>query len=129
MEGDDMKYSKQRTLIYEAVVNNPIHPTADQVYGMIKEEAPNISLGTIYRNLNLLSETGQLRRICVPDGCDRFDGRLDNHFHLICNSCGKVSDVELTTKFDLQADAQNQTGYLIEEIDVVMKGVCPDCRK
>ena len=124
-----MKYSKQRALILEAVINNPIHPTADQVYGLIKDENPNISLGTIYRNLNLLSETGQLRRISVANGCDRFDGRLDRHFHMICCDCGRVADIEAGVNFDIEAEAQQQTGYLVQEVDVVMKGVCPQCQK
>ena len=127
--GEIMKYSKQRISVLEAVVSNSIHPTADQVYAMIKDDNPNVSLGTVYRNLNLLCETGQLRRICVANGCDRFDGRLDKHFHTICNFCGKVADVEIPEQLDLHSFVTAQTGYYINDIDIVMKGVCPECNK
>ena len=78
-----MKYSKQRELIYEAVLQNPVHPTADNVYTLIREENPNVSLGTVYRNLNLLSDNGLLRKIAMPNAPDRFDGRIDEHYHMI----------------------------------------------
>lgn len=124
-----MKYSKQRNLILETVVKNPIHPTADQVYSQLHEENPTLSLGTVYRNLNLLSDIGQLRRICVPNGSDRYDGRLDRHFHIICDKCQKVYDVENRLKLDIERHVQKETGYRVNEIDVVMNGICPDCQK
>ncbi len=72
-----MNYSKQRELILKTVIENPIHPTADTVYEQVRRENPKISLGTVYRNLNFLSEMGILRKISMPVGSDRFDGRLD----------------------------------------------------
>lgn len=123
-----MKNSKQRTMILETVVNNPIHPTADMVYSQLKADNPNLSLGTVYRNLNLLSETGFLRKIKVPDGSDRFDGRLDSHYHIICDKCAKVLDIELNESgFDKHVE--DTTGYRITSLDVVVKGICPKCQK
>lgn len=123
-----MKNSKQRTMILETVVNNPIHPTADMVYSQLKTDNPNLSLGTVYRNLNLLSETGFLRKIKVPDGSDRFDGRLDSHYHIICDKCAKVLDIELNESgFDKHVE--DTTGYRITSLDVVVKGICPECQK
>ena len=123
-----MKNSKQRTMILETVVNNPIHPTADMVYSQLKTDNPNLSLGTVYRNLNLLSETGFLRKIQVPDGSDRFDGRLDSHYHIICDKCAKVLDIELNESgFDKHVE--DTTGYRITSLDVVVKGICPECQK
>lgn len=124
-----MKYSKQRNMILKTVSENPIHPNADQVYSQIKEQNPTISLGTVYRNLNLLSEIGLLRRISVPNGSDRFDGRLDRHFHIICENCGKVTDVENNLELDIETYVESKSGYKVKEIDVVMFGLCPDCKK
>lgn len=124
-----MKYSKQRNLILETVIRNPIHPTADQVYTQLHEANPNISLGTVYRNLNLLSEIGQLRRISVANGCDRFDGRLDSHFHMICDECEKVIDVEMDFDTDIEKSVEEKTGYIVKKLDLVFNGVCPDCQK
>ena len=69
-----MKYSRQREIILNTVMENPVHPTADMVYSILREENPNISLGTVYRNLNYLAAEGIIRKITMPEGCDRFDG-------------------------------------------------------
>ncbi|MBD5116292.1 MAG: transcriptional repressor [Ruminococcaceae bacterium] len=122
-----MKNSKQRTLILDTIKNNPIHPTAKEVYNQAREKCPNISLGTVYRNLSALTEMGLIKHIAVSDGCDRYDGRLDRHFHLICSGCGKVKDVELEKYFALEKYAEEQTDYKVDEIDIVMKGYCPEC--
>ncbi len=115
-------------MILETVVNNPIHPTADMVYSQLKADNPNLSLGTVYRNLNLLSEMGLLRKIAVPDGSDRFDGRLDSHYHIICDKCARVLDIELNESgFDKHVE--DTTGYKITSLDVVVKGICPECQK
>lgn len=127
--GDDMKYSKQREMILQIVVNNPIHPTADEVYAQVHALDPLVSMGTVYRNLNLLSEIGKLRKIEVPSGSDRFDGRTDRHFHLICRGCKSVVDVEYDDSLSLEQDAEQQTGYKVDEIDIVMRGICPQCDK
>ena len=66
------------------------------VYLHVKEEFPNISLGTVYRNLNLLADIGEITKIPTPDGGDRFDGRTDSHYHVICSGCGNVFDLELS---------------------------------
>ena len=78
-----MKFSRQREIILRHVKNFPVHPTADQVYTALKKENPNLSLGTVYRNLNQLSDAGMLKKIHIADGSDRFDGRTDPHFHMI----------------------------------------------
>ena len=86
-----LKYSKQRASIKEYLLHTTAHPTADTVYLHIKEEFPNISLGTVYRNLNLLADIGEALRIPTPAGGDRFDGRCEPHYHVVCTNCGKVS--------------------------------------
>ncbi len=91
----NLKYSRQRAAIKEYLSHTLEHPTADTVYLHIKEEFPNISLGTVYRNLNLLADMGDAIKISTPDGGDRFDGHVNPHYHVVCRSCGKVSDLEL----------------------------------
>ena len=123
-----IKNSKQRTMILETVVSNPVHPTADMVYTQLKADNPSLSLGTVYRNLNLLCEMGQLRKIAVPNGSDRFDGRLDKHYHIICDCCSRVLDIELNeSSFDKHVE--DTTGYKITSLDVVVKGICPQCQE
>ena len=78
-----MKYSRQRELIYKTVMENPIHPSADTVYALVRKEQPTISLGTVYRNLNLLVREGMLQKISFPNVSDHFDGRLEEHCHIL----------------------------------------------
>ena len=75
-----LKYSRQRESIIQYLSATHSHPTADMVYMHVKEEFPNISLGTVYRNLNLLADIGEIIKIPTPDGGDRFDGRTDSHY-------------------------------------------------
>ena len=85
-----LKYSRQREAIKENLMSRRDHPTADAVYLSIREEYPNISLGTVYRNLQLLTELGELQKIRVGDGLDHFDADTSTHYHFYCNKCGAV---------------------------------------
>lgn len=123
-----MKYSKQRQLIENAVIMNRIHPTADDVYVMLKPENANLSLGTVYRNLNLLAENGVIKKLSIPNSSDRFDGDLSEHYHIICNECNKVTDVRLCIKDMLDDEVKKQTGVTGLTYQIVASGVCNDCK-
>lgn len=90
-----LKYSRQRESIKQFLSETREHPTADTVYLHVKEEYPNISLGTVYRNLNLLTEIGEAIKISAPDGADRFDGFVEPHNHFFCKECRQVLDLDL----------------------------------
>lgn len=90
-----MNYSKQRAAIMRVMATNDEHPTAVRIYELVKELVPNISLGTVYRNLNVLVDEGLLHRIVCEDGGDRFDYSLLPHAHFVCRNCGEMSDVPL----------------------------------
>ena len=90
--------SRQRTLVYQAVKDSHSHPNAEEVYLLVRRQLPDISLGTVYRNLNLLVEMGLLHRIYTGMGADRFDAVVTAHPHLICSSCGGVFDLECQVK-------------------------------
>ena len=93
-----IKYSRQREAIKHYLASTKEHPTADTVYLHVKEDFPNISLGTVYRNLNLLTDIGEAIKIPTPDGGDRFDGNVIPHNHFLCTSCGRLLDLELDMK-------------------------------
>jgi len=124
-----MKYSRQRQAILEAVQRTNIHPTADDVYTMVRTEYPNISLATVYRNLNLLSELGEIRKIPMPGGSDRFDGRLMPHYHMCCQECGNVFDIYLEQIGQLDRYIQDTTGFHVGSLELMVRGVCPHCRQ
>ena len=88
-----LKYSRQREAIKEFVMSRKDHPTADDVYMGLRQEFPNLSLGTVYRNLTLLSDHGELLRLRLGDGADRFDAATYPHYHFICQECGSVEDL------------------------------------
>ncbi len=85
-----LKYSRQREAVKEFLASRIDHPTADTVYTNLREKFPNISLGTVYRNLSLLADMGEIIKITTGDGADRFDGRITPHNHFICRKCHKV---------------------------------------
>ncbi|MCH5325518.1 MAG: transcriptional repressor [Eubacterium sp.] len=124
-----MNYSQQRDCILNIVMSDPIHPTVEQVYEAARKKYPRISLGTVYRNLNQLSEIGVLKKICSPYGSTRFDGRTDPHFHMECTCCGKVYDVELSDVPAFEDKLGEHYGFAVTRCEVSIQGICGDCRK
>lgn len=122
-----IKYSRQREAIKEYIMQTKEHPTADTVYLNIRKTYPNISLGTVYRNLNLLVDQGEIIKLKCNDGCDRFDGRVIPHSHFICNDCGGVIDLEMSG-IDLASEiaAKGFSGK-IDRYVTYFYGKCPDC--
>lgn len=127
----NLKYSRQRASIKEYLNSTLEHPTADTVYLHIKEEFPNISLGTVYRNLNLLADIGEAVKITTPNGGDRFDGRTDPHYHVVCTSCGNVSDLKLDAEHigEINQLADRHFEGSINSHTLLFYGTCPECLK
>lgn len=118
------RYSRQRELIYQALCGTTEHPTADMVYQWLKPENPNLSLGTVYRNLNLLAEEGMVIRMPFP--VERYDANVKPHPHFRCRCCGAVSDLDLP--YDDALDARvNALGHQVEQHSVLFSGVCINC--
>lgn len=124
-----MKFSKQREQILETLKNNCIHPTAEQVYALVKPEMPSISLATVYRNLNQLAENGVIGKIEGLDGTARFDYCREQHYHFICTKCNKVYDVPYNIAPEVADKVREQTGLKVDSYEVSLKGICPDCLK
>lgn len=120
-------FSRQRELIYEQVKNHPVHPTADEVYSALKKDCPNLSLGTVYRNLNLLSKSGMLTKIHIGGDKDRFDGRTDAHCHFFCEVCGRVFDVDDESVSGIEERVLKKDGHTVSEIEINLRGTCRDC--
>lgn len=98
IEGGEMaaiKHSRQREMIKAFLKSRKDHPTADIVYMNVRQQNPNISLGTVYRNLTLLADMGEIRRLRVGDGVDHFDADTSPHYHFVCTECGAVIDLEM----------------------------------
>ena len=109
-----IKRSRQREAIRQCLTGRYDHPTAETVYMSIKDEFPNISLGTVYRNLSLLSDLGEVQKITVSGGPDRFDGNPAPHYHFSCRECGCVMDLDMPSQEQLNQIAAEQFDGTIE---------------
>lgn len=121
-------YSKQREIILETLylLN---HPTAEQLYDNVHKNNPTISKSTVYRNLTVLLEDKQIRKIKVLDGPDRFDCISKEHYHAICKNCGKVFDFMCCfPNNDFIETVLNQTGITMDADSVTVYGICEDCK-
>ncbi|MBE5886542.1 MAG: transcriptional repressor [Lachnospiraceae bacterium] len=125
----NLKYSKQREAIKRFLMSRKDHPTADQIYNAVREEQPNISLGTVYRNLALLEDVGEIQRLHVNGNTDRFDADVSNHYHFVCNTCGCVQDIPMEMQVSLSAKAQEHFDGVIDYYDTCFHGKCSNCKE
>lgn len=120
--------TKQREIVYEAVMARCDHPSADDIYQDVYKKDSKISKGTVYRNLNTLSESGDITHVKVP-GADRYDGRLDRHYHIMCTECGRVFDVPMEYQEEYDSTISERTGFVIDKHLMLFEGICPDCQR
>lgn len=120
--------TRQRKIVLETVRTHSDHPSADQIYLEVRAIDSRISRGTVYRNLNCLSDEGEINRVKIP-GADRYDCRIDIHYHLICTECNAVIDAPLKYLSELDQAVAETTGYMIHRHRTVFEGLCPKCEK
>ena len=123
-----MKYSNRRTCIYERIANSYDHPTVEMVYEDVRKSIPNISLGTVYRNLNQLVENGYIRKLTNLDNNVHFD-RTDIHDHMRCLNCGSIIDLEVNMLPEIEQYVENKSGNKILSHELLLTGICKKCRK
>ncbi len=117
-----MRYSRQRECVYDVLLSTRTHPDAAWIYAKVRERLPNISLGTVYRNLGELCDAGMAKRISAVGCVERFDADTSQHAHFVCRSCGKITDVSnelVTVKCHFDG---------VEKTEVVAYGICSDCK-
>ncbi len=124
-----IKHSEQRDHIRAFLEGRKDHPTAETIYLGVKEDFPNISLATVYRNLTLLAELGEIRRISIGDGPDRFDAIIRPHHHFSCSRCGCLIDLEMEDISYIDDIAAKSFPGVIEGHSILFTGLCPDCMK
>ena len=124
-----LRRTNQRKVISEELCKVCSHPTAGDVYEMVRKKLPKVSLGTVYRNLELLSSCGTIQKLDFGEPHKRFDGNPDPHYHIICTNCSKVEDVVMPLRPILEKEAADASGYKISGHHISYSGLCPDCRK
>ncbi|MDY4840839.1 MAG: transcriptional repressor [Alphaproteobacteria bacterium] len=124
-----MNYSRQRELILKIVQSDMSHPTVDSVYQALRKEIPNVSLATVYRNLNLLAESGEICKIESLDSTAHFDFNTGKHYHFICIHCNKVYDIPCDIAPEVDKKAEELCGGKIISHDISFQGICHECLK
>ncbi len=123
-----MRNTKQRDLILKVVEDSCDHPTAEMIYSRTREKMPNVSLGTVYRNLALLAEQGKIRHVAIPNGGDRYDKTVCTHAHLHCKICNSVTDVGEGLNEEIAKTVSKESGCEIDTTDIIFVGTCAECR-
>ncbi len=117
----------QREIILEELRQLKTHPTADELYDIVKKRLPRISLATVYRNLDVLADLGMIQRIEVSGRQKRFDGNPDPHHHIRCLVCGRVADVEMDNPPQINFGSLHTHGFKVLGFRLEFEGVCPEC--
>ena len=123
------KHSKQRDKILYLLKNTDMHPTADWIYNQLKGEFPNLSMGTVYRNLNILLEQNLIHKLPFGSTFDRFDGNTAPHHHFICEKCDTIFDIEIPFDDELEQELIRTTNFEVHTHRIVFYGLCEKCRK
>lgn len=120
--------TRQRQLILDELRRTKTHPTAGELYVMVRKRLPNISLGTIYRNLEQLARNGEVRKLGGATKEARFDGDLSDHYHVRCSKCGRVVDFNEPPEIAISQAPAECRGWRIDRHRIEFVGLCPECR-
>ena len=120
--------TKQRSLVLEVVREHRDHPTAEQIYNDVHERNAKVSRATVYRNLNLLDDNGEIQQVAAPVA-NRFDLRCDPHYHMMCVRCGSVVDAPLEYQKAYDELVAKSSGFQVVSHQTLFKGICPNCQE
>ena len=123
-----MRLTTQRQIILEELSKVKTHPTASELYDMVRKRLPRIGLGTVYRTLELMAENGMILKLEVGGTQKRFDATTDTHYHIRCTGCGKVDDIDTPVMDDLVNAAAASSSYQVVGHHVEFTGICPGCQ-
>lgn len=124
-----VRKSKQREAILKILTEPHSHPTAEQIYEQVRKKIPNISLGTVYRNLKLLHLEGKTLELDFNNGKSRFDGKTQNHYHFRCEQCGRIFDVDEPVHLEIEKRLARKTGFKFHYHRLEFSGLCKECRQ
>lgn len=127
-QGSELRVTKQRRVLLDELCKLKTHPTADDLYQMVRQRLPRISLGTVYRNLELMAENGVIQKLEIGGTQKRFDGNADLHYHVRCLQCGRVDDLALPPDCQVEQAAAQHTSFKILRHRLEFSGLCPDCQ-
>lgn len=123
------RMTRQRAVILETLRDVTTHPTADEIYSMVRKKMPRISLGTVYRNLDMLAGSGEIRLLDKAGAQKHFDGNTMPHHHVRCRLCGKIGDVFFPAPVPDMEAASPIPGFVVEAVELEFVGVCDACHE
>ena len=129
VEENKMRMTRQRKIILEEVRKVNTHPSADEIYEMVRLRLPRISLGTVYRNLEILSELGKIQKLQLSGSLKRFDWNTNKHYHIRCVQCNRVDDAPIAPLNQIEDELYQSTVFEIIGHNLEFVGLCPECSK
>ncbi len=129
LKNTGVRITPQRHAILEYLVESMTHPTADEIYKALEGKFPNMSVATVYNNLRVFKEVGLVKELTYGDASSRFDYVTSQHYHVICEKCGKIVDFHYGGLEKLEDEAAKATGFVINSHRLEIYGVCPECHK
>lgn len=124
-----VRITPQRHAILEFLINSLSHPTADEIYKSLEGKFPNMSVATVYNNLRVFRDVGLVKELTFGDSSSRYDFATTNHYHVICEQCGKIVDFQYPGLDEVEQLAAHVTGFHVANHRMEVYGTCPDCMK
>jgi Fur family transcriptional regulator, peroxide stress response regulator len=124
-----VRITPQRHAVLDYLMNSIVHPTADDIYKALEGKFPNMSVATVYNNLRVLRENGLVRELTYGDASSRFECNLSDHYHIICESCGKIVDFHYPSLDEVESLAQKVTGFNVSHHRMEVYGECKECQE
>ncbi|MFC4077732.1 peroxide-responsive transcriptional repressor PerR [Salinithrix halophila] len=129
LKSTGVRMTPQRYAILEFLQTSMSHPTADEIYKALEGKFPNMSVATVYNNLRVFKEAGLVRELTYGDASSRFDANMHDHYHIICRTCGKIVDFDYPTLRDVEKEAAQKTGFMVENHRMEVYGICKNCQE
>lgn len=129
LRGSGVRITPQRHAVLEYLLNSMIHPTADDIYKALESKFPNMSVATVYNNLRVLRQIGLVRELTYGDSSSRFDYNSSEHYHIICEECGKIEDFHYPVLDEVESLAEQVTGFDVTHHRMEIYGTCEDCKE
>lgn len=123
-----VRITPQRHAILAYLVESMGHPTADDIYRALEPKFPSMSVATVYNNLKMFIEAGMVRELTYGDNSSRFDANVSDHYHVICEKCGKIEDFSYPSLADVEREAEKSTGFQVNGLRMELYGICKSCK-
>lgn len=129
LKQEGIRITPQRHAVLEYLLDSKAHPTADDIYKALENKFPNMSVATVYNNLRVLRKVGLVRELTYGDDSSRFDCNMTEHYHIMCEDCGKIVDFHYPPLDEVESLAEKVTGFEVSHHRMELYGKCDECKK